>query len=335
MPLPQARPLVLLVALSLPSRDGIPRSDEIAAAAPPSVVVANDNRRPAGTLKNDTLRIDLTLQTARWYPEAADGPFVDLPVFAEVGQKPQIPAPLIRVPVGTTIVASIRNTLPDSVLWVRGLTTRPAKPDSTPVKPGELRTFTFSAGAPGTYLYNATPGSIIRPAPGVPRSAEAEQLSGALIVDPRGARPNDRILVVNIWGTRIDSANYRNALAINGKSWPYTERFGLTVGDSVRWRVINGSARRHPMHLHGFYFRIDSRGTITSDSTYSGETRPLVVTEDMPPATTMSMVWSPDRPGNWLFHCHVTFHVTTGARLDGGDNEHAIHETDPAKHMAG
>jgi len=316
-----------------PAPAGIQPATDHSSALP--VVAANDNRAPAGVLRKDTLRLNLVVQMGRWYPEAADGPFVDVAVLAEAGRSPRIPAPLIRVPTGTTIVASIRNTLPDSVVWLRGLMTRPGAPDSVPVNPGESKTLTFSAGSPGSYLYSATPGSIKRIDNPALRAAEEEQLSGAFIVDPVGPRPRDRILVVNIWGRRVGPGKYRNALAINGKSWPHTERFMATVGDSVRWIVINGSARRHPIHMHGFYFRVDSRGTLASDTTYSPESRRLVVTEDMAPATTMSIAWSPDRPGNWLFHCHLTFHVTAGGRLDGDDDEHAIHGTDPMKHMAG
>ena len=89
------------------------------------------------------------------------------------------------------------------------------------------------------------------------------------------------------------------------------------------------------MHLHGFYFRVDSKGTATGDTVYSSDAQRSAVTEDMAPMTTMAMVWSPDRPGNWLFHCHVTFHIDNTARLDGPGQEHAIHGTDPSKHMAG
>ena len=37
---------------------------------------------------------------------------------------------------------------------------------------------------------------------------------------------------------------------------------GLTyhVGEAAHWRVINASVAIHPMHLHGFYFRVDSVG---------------------------------------------------------------------------
>src|SRR5688572_5896290 len=311
-----------------------PRVDGVSPAAAP-IVVANDNRTPAGKSRNDTLRIDLAIQIARWYPEAADGPFVEVPVFGEVGRAPQIPAPLIRVPSGTTIVASVRNSLPDSVVWIRGLANHPSPIDSVPIRPGASHTFTFSAGAPGTYIYSATPGRIVPPIRAEDRRVELDQLAGAFVVDPIGAPANDRILVINIWGSRFSPTKYRNALAINGKAWPFTERIAASVGDSIRWRVINASSRRHPMHLHGFYFRVDSRGTATADTLYSPDEQRLAVTEDMAPGTTIRMAWSPDRPGNWLFHCHLTFHVTNRGRLDGPGDEHAIHGTDPTKHMAG
>ena len=313
-----AAPFVVIVAALLGLRDP--------AVLP--VAEANDNRVSAGVLAGDTLRVRLEVKMARWYPEAADGPFAEVAAFAEEGKAPQIPGPLVRVPEGTTIVASIRNDLTDSTVWVRGLTTRPATPDSIPIKPGESRTFTFLAGAPGSYLYYATPGIVnydIR---------EREQLAGALIVDEKGSRPDDRVLVINIWGEPIDSTGYRNAVAINGRSWPSTERFAANVGDTVRWRVLNASVRPHPMHLHGFYFRVDSRGTYLADTSIAASRRRLVVTEELAPGTTMSMVWRPDRPGNWLFHCHLVFHVLEGARLDSHREPHG-HATDLMKHMAG
>jgi FtsP/CotA-like multicopper oxidase with cupredoxin domain len=165
--------------------------------------------------------------------------------------------------------------------------------------------------------------------------SEEDQMSGGFVVDPAGSKPDDRILIVNLWGKRLESHKYRNALAINGKSWPYTERFHFAVGDSVRWRLINGTTRAHPLHLHGFYFRVDSRGGLTTDTTYPPQSRLLAVTEHMPAATTISIVFSPNRPGNWLLHCHLAFHTTQNARLDGTEDEHTMHDADPEKHMAG
>src|SRR6266487_4461874 len=123
------------------------------------IAQANDNRVPAGVLRNGVLTVRLVVEMARWYPEAPDGPHADMPAVAEEGKLPQIPGPLIRVPVGTTIDATITNALGDSTIYIRGLITRPAKAlDSIPIKPGESRRIQFAAGAAGDYAYLVTPG---------------------------------------------------------------------------------------------------------------------------------------------------------------------------------
>jgi FtsP/CotA-like multicopper oxidase with cupredoxin domain len=43
----------------------------------------------------------------------------------------------------------------------------------------------------------------------------------------------------------------------------------------------------------------------------------MTVTENMAPGTTRSIVWSPDRPGGWLFHCHLSFHAMMNPPLGG------------------
>ncbi|HTE47867.1 MAG TPA: multicopper oxidase domain-containing protein, partial [Gemmatimonadaceae bacterium] len=102
---------------------------------------------------------------------------------------------------------------------------------------------------------------------------------------------------------------------VNGRSWPSTERLDYAMGDTVRWRVINASADSHPMHLHGFYFLVDSRGNGASDTTFVPDQRRRVNTEDLPGGTTMSMTWIPERPGNWLFHCHLPDHFRANGSL--------------------
>lgn len=298
--------------------------------APVPVVEPNDNTRAAGQQTGDTLRLHLTVQLADWYPEAADGPKVRAPVFAESGKAPSVPAPLIRVREGTIVVATVRNALTDSAITLLGLGTHPAPRDSTILAPGVTRTFTFAAGAAGTYYYRARIG---RPS----NAVEHDQAGGAFIVDPVKGSPPDRVFVMNIWGEPIDSVRFGNALTINGRSWPWTERLSAVVGDTARWRVINATGRPHPMHLHGAFFRVDSKGTQFSDTTYASDERRLVVTEEMFARQTMLISWSPVRPGRWLFHCHINFHVTaTDARLvPVPHGDHDATSSDPALHMAG
>jgi FtsP/CotA-like multicopper oxidase with cupredoxin domain len=304
-------------------------------SSPPLPVVhANDNRIAAGTMRRGTLDLQLVVTMAKWRPESDSGPVVTAAVFAEEGHAPQIPAPLIRVREGTPIAASVHNALTDSTVGIIGLVDHPAtKQETLFVRPGETKMVKFAAGLPGTYLYRAIVGSHS------PKDTlhEREQAAGAFVVDPHGGSPEDRIFVINIWGDQTGPTSYSNALAINGRSWPWTERLDAIVGDTLRWRVVNASNRVHPMHLHGAYFRVDGKGDAFGDSAYAPSARRLAVTEDLDPESTMFLAWSPVRSGRWIFHCHIAFHVIpTAARLEPA--EHGGHDetsSNPLEHMAG
>ncbi|HSJ07258.1 MAG TPA: multicopper oxidase domain-containing protein, partial [Longimicrobiales bacterium] len=82
-----------------------------------------------------------------------------------------------------------------------------------------------------------------------------------------------------------------------------------TVGDTVRWRVINLSGVQHPMHLHGFFFMIDARGDLGADTLFAPGDRQLAVTELMSEISSVRMTWVPTEAGNWLFHCHLIRHM--------------------------
>lgn len=328
---PLARAAVLLsITAALLSTAAAPARTAPGRTALP-LVVANDNRTPAGTLRDGVLTLDLAMVMARWYPEAATGPFADLLVFAEEGKAPSIPGPLVRVPLGTRVRMTVRNALADSTvgMWGMGITTTN---DTAIVRiaPGERRTFEFTAAQAGTFMYGG------RSTPDGPGKPETEQLAGVIVVDAPGARTDDRIIVLNIWSEMTADSVYRNAFALNGRSWPFTERLDVTQGDTLRWRVVNPTVRIHPMHLHGAYFRVDAKGTMDSDTTYAPSSRRMAVTEQMEPRSSMSMTWSPETPGNWLFHCHLAFHVIAEARLDApAGGEHDMGSMDPNVHMAG
>lgn len=284
------------------------------------LVHANDNTRIAGALRDGIRVVDLEVTRADWRVEGAEGPGLRVAAIAEAGAAPEIPAPLLRTEAGTHLVVTVRNRLPAPVT-VFGLHARPAEaPDSFVVAPGQVETKEFDAGEPGTYMYWMREGPALDRET-MRRTGERDQLAGALVVDPRGTRNEDRVLVMNIFSRPIDLADpdgdWVEALAVNGLSWPFTERMRLEVGDDVRWRVINASNRNHPMHLHGFFYSVLSRGTATGDTVYAERDHRLVVTETMRRRTTMAMAWTPTRPGRWLFHCHLSFHVSPELRLPG------------------
>ena len=282
-------------------------------------VVINDNRTPGGTYREGVLDIDLVIVEADWRIETEDGPGIRLMAIAERGKAPSIPAPLIRVEEGTRIKARVTNSYPDSTITVYGFISRPQEKDSgVELKPGESHEFDFLVGEAGTYFYYLKKGLRLGR-----KTGEYEQLAGAFIVDPPGGSPPDRIFVINIYNSPVIPDEYLPGrvvgLTINGLSWPYTERIEPSVGDTLRWRIINASKRGHPMHLHGFYYDVLSRGGISKDEIYSAENRRSVVTELMDEQTTISMEWIPRREGNWLFHCHLSFHVSPDIRLPTAD----------------
>ena len=304
----------------------------------PTRIAANSNRISAGRMVSGELRVQLEARLGRWFPEGERDPSQVMQAFAEVGHAPQIPGPLIRVKTGIRIHASLHNTL-DKPLTVYGLYTRPGSAkDTVQVAPGATRDIRFAAGAPGTYFYwGSTSGDTIEARAGID-----SQLSGAIVVDSAGTvgPPRDRVFVLGVWAVDKDTTGPkpwvdRAHMVINGKSWPHTERFTFTVGDTVRWRWVNPTGDSHPMHLHGFYYDVASRGTWSGDTVYARDDRRRVATELLMPGGTMSTTWVAATAGSWLFHCHFAFHVSHYLSLlavpddvDPGSveaTEHAVH----------
>jgi FtsP/CotA-like multicopper oxidase with cupredoxin domain len=283
----------------------------------PERIAINDNRRVAGTATASVLTVGLEARLGTWHPDRETDPGVVVKAFGIDGGPLQIPGPVIRVREGTDIRVRVRNGLRDS-LAVHGLYTRPGTPSSkegVTVAPGEAREISFAAGRPGTYYYWAATAADTTLQN---RVAGDSQLVGALIVDARDAPTDDRVLLISNWSA--GRVGVIGRIAINGRSWPHTERLAYGVGETVRMRLINAGGAVHPMHLHGFYFRVDSRGDEFADTVFAPESSPrMVVTERLPAGRTFSLTWKPTRPGNWLFHCHDNVHLQRGIPLDGGE----------------
>ena len=295
------------------------------------VVQPNDNRHAAGVSGDNILTLKLRAAEGTWRPEGNSGPSLRIEAFGEEGQALQIPAPLIRVREGTSVVATIRNDL-GFPLNVNGLCARDGeKCAPVNVPPAEQREVRFTLDRAGTYHYWGTTSGM----PMSFRGASDTQLSGALVVDPAQGEPEpDRIFVLTEWtdltreqlktiaaapdpGVEFIRIAPKLAFLVNGLSWPATERLTYRLGESVKWRVINLGTQRHPMHMHGFYYDVASVGDGLRDTTFAADRRQRVVTQLMQPGGTLSLTWKPERAGNWLFHCHIMHHVSPDRRLGG------------------
>src|SRR5574341_519937 len=245
-------------------------------------VSTNDNRRPAGRIEGDVLNVRLYASVGGWRPEGQQGAPIEIAAFGEEGADLSIPGPLIRVREGITVALALRNAL-GSALRVNGLCTRPSKCEPVSVAAGATQEMRFTLNAPGTYFYwGATrPGALNT------RQRRDTQLGGAIVVDPREGSPADRIFVISIFGEPpFLRPTKSDVFAINGSSWPSTEKLHHEVGDRVRWRIINLSLSGHPMHLHGFYFTVDATGDVGVDQRLAPGQQRTVVTEFIGPGRT-------------------------------------------------
>jgi FtsP/CotA-like multicopper oxidase with cupredoxin domain len=302
----------IAIVLSITGAKGAEPSTLNSGVKPPLARIAtSDNRQPAGQLEGSTLTVRLEARNGVWYPEAQDGYGVPVAAFGEEGKPLQNPGPLIRVRSGTEVRALVRNSL-DKPLTLFGFAEmRGLAADTFVVDPGAVRELRFHAKEPGTYYYagKTSKGSVFG------RLGDDSQLNGAIIVDPADARvvPDDRVFAISWWAV-IDPSSPtgldRATLVINGRSWPYTERLDAMQGDSLRWRWINFTDLPHPLHLHGFYFRVDAVGNGARYTTYTRDDQRRAVTEVVAPGGTMALAWSPTRPGNWVFHCHFVSHIS-------------------------
>lgn len=258
------------------------------------LISANDNRVTAGALKDGVLTLRLEMRKGIWHPESEDGEAIPVYAFGEAGKPLQVPGPAIRVPLGTTIDITLHNDLAVPAT-LHGLHQRPGTDaDVVAVAAGATRHVRFVAGAPGTYLYYGRTPDGLR---GNQRLHDA-LLGGALVVDPPGPTPADRIFVLERW----DGAT---RTAINGKSWPFTERLDYRVGERVHWKIVNASDLSHPMHLHGFHFEVVAEDgfVLPKVQRYMADTLMIA------PGQRFDLFVKADYPGVWAFHCHILPHA--------------------------
>ncbi len=315
--------LVLLFAATARSQEVVPLRGAypripLPKPAPNAVrAVANQNRSAAGVLKDGVLTLTLDIVTAKWRAESDSEPEVPIFAFAEPGAAPQTPGPLVRVPVGTEVRLTLHNRT-DSSLVIGGLRRGPkATDDTVNVAAGATREVRYRLTKTGTWFYwGAFKGTTSSD-----RLWLDSQLNGAVVVDAPGVSTRDHIMVLGEWFFPYETRRqkFEDVMVINGRAFPHTERLVFPQGDSVRFRVINTMAFTHPMHLHGFYYRIEEQ-----DGKAIPPARQMLTNTDLvSPEGTEVFSFLPTTPGNWLFHCHFAFHVDDVASLVGSPADSA------------
>lgn len=319
--------------LPAPPRYVLPRPAATAVRA-----TAQPNRVAGGRWSGNTLTVSLDILESAWRPEGDREPEVPILAFAESGRSPTVPGPLLRVRRGSRVQLTLRNRS-DSTIVVTGL--RPGTgitTDTIQLAAGATRELRYSLDSAGTfYYYGAFPGLTSGD-----RFWKDSQLNGAIVVDEPGASTNDRVLVISEWFLQAPRVRaFESVLLINGKAWPHGETQELQQGDSVHFRVLNLTGLMHPMHLHGFYYRITAHGDGARQRATPAEQQPLTNTDLIPIGGTYNLSFLASTPGNWLYHCHFAFHIDETSTLHGAATDSTMprngsrHGSSPQEHMRG
>jgi CopA family copper-resistance protein len=95
----------------------------------------------------------------------------------------------------------------------------------------------------------------------------------------------------------------RYSWSLNGVKYEDADPIVLQYGERVRFKFVNTTMMTHPMHLHGMWSILD---------TGAGQWNPIKHVVSVAPGTTVYMETEVDAPGEWAFHCHLSYHADSG-----------------------
>ncbi|MCX4749836.1 multicopper oxidase domain-containing protein [Kitasatospora sp. NBC_01287] len=254
-----------------------------------------------------------------------------------IGANSGIPGPVLRAQVGDTLVVHFRNNdahyqWPHSMHphgvrydgdndggWLADQPDRPG----TAVPFGGTYTYTWTAlpSSVGTWPYHdhsvpqtiAPPAATSGAAPATPKQGMdmgsgggvmeigAELgLFGIIAVTDQHTPAVDREFVLffhDAYQDDIPSLAQDVDMFNGGAFLDNTPLFTARRGDRVRWRIAALGKEFHVFHLHGHRWLRDGR---------------YVDSELLGPSTSLTVEYTEDNPGSWIYHCHVTDHMMGG-----------------------
>ncbi|MDF7821417.1 multicopper oxidase domain-containing protein [Runella sp. MFBS21] len=95
----------------------------------------------------------------------------------------------------------------------------------------------------------------------------------------------------------------RYVWSMDNKILSEADKIPVKKGEVLRIVLYNNSMMRHPIHLHGFDFRLING---------QGKNAPLKNIIDIMPMETDTIEFLANEEGDWFFHCHILYHMMAG-----------------------
>jgi FtsP/CotA-like multicopper oxidase with cupredoxin domain len=200
---------------------------------------------------------------------------------------------------------------------------QPVTVDTLPIGMGERYDVVVRADSPGTYpllvgpLDSTVPGVVVPFVyDGYSDRLVAPTVWPAVLLRGRTLRLQDLASLTVLESAAVPSRIIRLQLGqammggyawtINGQAYPNADPIPVAEGEHIRFAITNRTMMRHPMHLHGHFFRV--RGTVGGDS--YAPLKDTVLVEPMGSTVEIDAVM--ENPGRWFLHCHHLYHMEAG-----------------------
>lgn len=119
-------------------------------------------------------------------------------------------------------------------------------------------------------------------------------------IHPTGFAPHRPVREIRL---TLDGDMERYVWQMNNVALGPHDTITIRQGEITRFIMINRTMMHHPMHLHGHFFRVVNS---------QGNWAPLKHTVDVAPMATTVIEFDPNEVGDWLFHCHLLYHMESG-----------------------
>jgi FtsP/CotA-like multicopper oxidase with cupredoxin domain len=174
-----------------------------------------------------------------------------------------------------------------------------------PVPPGKTHVYEFRLYQSGTLIYHTGFNMMKQDGLG---------LGGLFVIHPKNPQyiiDKDFAILLQTWNFSPGNKNPNitameaSFATFNGKTAPDIEMMKVKQGELVRIRIGNLSLMAHPIHLHGYTFKIvGTTGGPIPESAQWPE-----VTVNVPPGSSRDIELVAWNPGTWRFHCHILHHI--------------------------
>ncbi len=269
---------------------------DVAKQFPAKTTGHGGDRLEPKVLADGTKQFDLEAKIVKW--EVSPGKTVEAWTYNGV-----VPAPEIHVSTGDNVRIVLKNSLPESTsLHLHGIRVPNAMDGvdpytQPPIKPGESFTYEFVAKGPAVGIYHSHHNAQLQVPNGLFGAFTIDDMPIPQAMIDKGYAAVDKSvnMVLNDAGTI--------GLSLNGKSFPATEPTTLKVGQVLEVNYLNEGLMAHPMHMHQPVGWIIAKDGVPLDQPMPSDT------VNVAPGERYTVLYKPEEPGVWAWHCHILNHA--------------------------